>query len=228
MGAVMNDVCLNCNATITPGSTFKLPNPRKSPETVAYVNFIHEANYPDLCEKCSPGLIQDAYIIIDRKISEQLEMIQARIVDYPMFTMSWLPASIDVRFKGMITANVTVGTGFFSEFSQGFSDFTGAVNVKSGMSHKVNKGEAAARSILVEKAMALGANCIIGVDIDYGTTANNAATINMQGTAALVSNLEALVHIDELAKAHELQQAYDRVAELRRWSAGQILATFAA
>ena len=102
------------------------------------------------------------------------------------------------------------------------------MNGKSGISHKVNKGEAAARSILVEKAMALGANCIIGVDIDYGTTANHAATINMQGTAALVSNLEALVHIDELAKAHELQQAYDRVAELRRWSAGQILATFAA
>jgi|GEM_PF-1909859 uncharacterized protein YbjQ (UPF0145 family) len=224
----MNDVCLNCGSAITQGAKFRSPNLRKKPETVAYVNFIHETKYPDLCEKCGPVLVQEAYSIIDRRISEQLEVIQSRIVDYPMFTMSWLPASIDVRFKGMITANVTVGTGFFSEFSQGFSDFTGAVNVKSGMSHKVNKGEAAARSILVEKAMALGANCVIGVDIDYGTTANYAATINMQGTAALVSNLDALVHADELAKAHELQQAYDRVAELSRWRAGQILATFAA
>ena len=81
----MSDVCRNCNAAITPGSTFKLPNSRKSPETVAYVNFIHEANYPDLCEKCGPGLVQEAYSIIDRRISEQLEVIQSLIVDYPMF-----------------------------------------------------------------------------------------------------------------------------------------------
>ncbi|MBW6525260.1 hypothetical protein KZ813_00220 [Sphingomonas sp. RHCKR7] len=82
---------------------------------------------------------------IDREIFERTRYVEANITDFPMLTVSWLPAHAEVRIKNMVTANVTVGTGFFSEFSQGFSDFAGAVNTNSGMSYKVNKGEAAAR-----------------------------------------------------------------------------------
>ena len=70
--------------------------------------------------------------------------------------------------------------------------------------------------------MSIGANCVIGVDIDYGTTANNAATVNMQGTAAVISNLEAVLHADELAKAAALHEAYARIGQLRRWRRGDI------
>lgn len=218
----MSDECANCGANVTSGSTFKAPNERKGPKTIAFVNFISSTDYPDLCGKCGEAPVTEAYAIIDREIAERTKFIQDRITDFPMFTIAWLPSTADVKLKNMITANVTVGTGFFSEFSQGFSDFTGAVNISSGMSYKVNKGEAAARSILVTKAVSLNANCIVGVDIDYGITANNAATINMQGTAALISNLDSILHADELAKARALDGAYARITQLRQWRKGDI------
>lgn len=218
----MSDNCANCGSTITPGSTFKASNERKTPNAVAFVNFISKTTFPDLCDKCGDGPVAAAFGIIDWEIAEQTKFIQDRITDFPMFTMSWLPSTADVRLKNMITANVTVGTGFFSEFSQGFSDFTGAVNIASGMSYKVNKGETAARTILVTKAISLNANCVVGVDIDYGTTGNNAATINMQGTAAVISNLDAILHADDFAKAQALRDAYARIAQLSRWRAGDI------
>jgi len=218
----MSDSCAHCGAVITQGSAFKAPNMRKPDRMVALVNFIHKAEYPDLCEKCGNLPVTQAIAVIDQKIAEQKAFIEERITDFPMFTMSWLPSSVDIKLKNMVTANVTVGTGFFNEFSQGFSDLTGAVNINSGMSHKVNKGEGAARSILITKARTLNANCIIGVDIDYGTTANNAATVNMQGTAAVIPNLEAILHADELARAESLDRAYVRIDQLRRWRTGYI------
>jgi hypothetical protein len=84
----------------------------------------------------------------------------------------------------------------------------------------VNSGEAAARSILANKAMNIGANCVFGVDIDYGTTANNAATINMQGTAICVANLAEILDVTELEKAEKIQQAYDQILIRNDWLKG--------
>jgi len=135
-------------------------------------------------------------------------------------TLAWLPSNISVKLKNMVTANITVGTGLFNEMSQSWSDAFGAVNTTGGMTGKVNKGEAAAHGLLVDQAMRMGANCLLAVDVDYGTTANNAATINMQATAASIANLEALLDKAELQSAEALQEAYRRIVQLRRWRAG--------
>ncbi|MBW6528477.1 YbjQ family protein [Sphingomonas sp. RHCKR7] len=218
----MSDDCGNCGTRITPGTAFKTANDRKSERLVALVNLVQGTTFTELCARCGDAVIAQVHKGIDGELAERSRFVEARIADFPMMTLSWLPARADVRLKNMVTANVTVGTGFFSEFSQGFSDFAGAVNVNSGMSFKVNKGEAAARSILVAKALALGANCVLGVDIDYGTTGNNAATVNMQGTAAVIKNLDEVLDEDVYARAEELGQAFGRIAQLKRLRAGQI------
>jgi uncharacterized protein YbjQ (UPF0145 family) len=218
----MSDRCANCDKAITQSTTFRDPNERVKPFTVTWVNFINKTDFSEMCNSCADGPIARAYETIDKELSDLRESIEGRISDFPMFTGSWLPQHADLKLKNLITANVTVGTGIFSEFSQGFSDFFGAVNVSTGMSFKVNKGESAARAILVTKALSLGGNCVLGVDIDYGTTSNNAATINMQGTAAVIENLDSILHADELARAQELMQDFERAAELRRWRSGQI------
>lgn len=218
----MSEDCGNCGARITTGSAFKAANERKPEKVVALVNFVDGSNYGDLCARCGDPLVAKVHEGIEREISERTRFAESRIVDFPMLTLSWLPADAEVRMKNMVTANVTVGTGFFSEFSQGLSDFAGAVNTNSGMSYKVNKGEAAARSILVAKAIALGANCIVGVDIDYGTTGNNAATVNMQGTAVVISNLRTVLDDAAFARAQELQGALERITRLRRLRAGDL------
>jgi uncharacterized protein YbjQ (UPF0145 family) len=122
----------------------------------------------------------------------------------------------------MITANVAVGTGLFNELSQGFSDFFGSTNTESGMAYKVNSGEAVARSILVQKAIGIGANAIIGVDIDYGTTTNNAATVNMQGTAVFVKNLSEILDEAEFIAAEKIRRTVARVSLLQGWLKGDL------
>jgi uncharacterized protein YbjQ (UPF0145 family) len=216
------DECQNCGSAITPGSTFKSANERKSSETVTFVNLIMGTNYSGLCYKCGTTPEAQAKQAILSELADKSALAQDRVTDFPMLTMSWLPATADIRLKNLVTANITVGTGFFNEFTQGFSDFAGMVNVNSGMSHKVNKGEAAARSLLAMKARSLGANCIVGVDIDYGTTNNNAATVNMQGTAAVITNLRDILADDAFKKAQELEEIYARIAQLQRWHTGDI------
>ena len=169
-----------------------------------------------------------ANVAIKSELERENMYANAHVLDFPMFTVATLPANVDIRLKNMITANVTVGTGLLSEFSQSVSDLTGATNVGTGMSFKANKGEATARSILVTKAIAMKANCIVGVDIDYGVTGNNAATVNMQGTAALIANLDAIMTPDDQEKADKLTAVFMRIQQLNRWQSQDIAADAAA
>jgi uncharacterized protein YbjQ (UPF0145 family) len=216
----MSDDCGNCGAAITEVSTFKAQNLRLQAAYVHKANFINQTAAPEMCQKCGHPALTQANGTLDREIAERTAFLQQHITDFPMFTMTWLPANISVKLKNMVTANITVGTGLFNEMSQSWSDAFGAVSATGGMTGKVNKGEAAARAILVDKAMGMGANCLLAVDVDYGTTANNAATINMQATAALIANLDALLDEAELQRAKALQEAYLRIVQLRRWRAG--------
>lgn len=216
----MSDQCGNCGAAITKGSTFKAENLRLPAVYVTKANFINQTTAPEMCQKCGHPALTQANETLEREIGERTDFLQQHITDFPMFTLSWLPANISVKLKNMVTANITVGTGLFNEMSQSWSDAFGGVNTTGGMTGKVNKGEAAGRAILIDKAMRMGANCLLAVDIDYGTTANNAATINMQATAAWIANLDALLDKAELQRAETLQEAYRRIVQLRRWRAG--------
>jgi uncharacterized protein YbjQ (UPF0145 family) len=216
----MADECLYCGSEIRSGALIKADNTRLAKLSVEIVNFIHKTDYVELCETCGLDLVRETKRELNVELESKQAYYAANIADFPMMTIGSLPASTEFRVKSMVTANVTVGTGFFNEFSQGFSDLFGAINSTSGMAHKVNSGEAAARSILVRQAVALGANAVIGVDIDYGITANNAATINMQGTAVYVSKLGTLLDKPQAVRAEELRCAISRIAELRRWLNG--------
>jgi uncharacterized protein YbjQ (UPF0145 family) len=218
----MAEECANCGEEITAGGIIKASNHRYPQRSVDFVNFVTGSTFEELCAKCGILPVSEANGKVHGEIQECRQYVEGHISDFPMLTVQYLPPAIGYRIKGMLTANVTVGTGFFSEFSQGTSDFFGAVTTQSGMAHKVNKGEGTARAILVNKAIAAGANCIIGVDIDYGVTANNAATVNMQGTAILVDDLKALLDRPEYEKAQEIMRKFDRVLRLNRWLAGKL------
>lgn len=218
----MSDQCANCGKAITEGSTWKSPNSRISAKRLEWVNRISGTEYADLCDVCCGKPIEETHAILTKEIAQRTDYFQRNITAFPMFTISWLPADAKVQFKNLVTANISVGTGMFNELSQGISDLFGAVNSNSGMSLKVNQGEAAARAILVDKALKLGANCVVGVDLDYGTTVNNAATVNMQGTAAVVANLEAMMSKEDIDRAAGLREAFDHLVQLRRWSNGDL------
>jgi uncharacterized protein YbjQ (UPF0145 family) len=216
----MSEFCQNCDAEITSGGLLKGPNFRIDISKVNLVNFVKKTEFSELCDKCGKESVYEISNDFTSQIDISDQYIRDNITDFPMMTIGQLPQVAAYKIKTLITANVSVGTGFFSEFSQGFSDIFGRINVDSGMAYKVNSGEAAARSILATKAMNLGANCIIGVDVDYGTTANNAATINMQGTAVSVSNLADILDQIEFSKALKIHEAYQNIIKHTGWLRG--------
>lgn len=214
----MTDKCKNCAAEITEGSIIKTANRRASREKTERLNSFAERPFAELCGKCGA---HPAYTYINRfeaELAEHSSYFSAHLTDFPMMTVGQLPLAAKYKIKSMVTANVTVGTGFLSEFSQGLSDMFGATNTATGMAYKVNSGEATARSIIINKAMSIGANCVIGVDVDYGTTLNNAATVNMQGTAVVIDNLSDILHEDEFGRALKIRDAYEKAKERRRWA----------
>lgn len=215
----MAEQCLNCGEKITGLTIFGAPNNPLSDEAVRIVNFIDGTSERALCNKCGGEREVEARGKLAAETRLVRERLRRVVGQFPMMTIGVLPAGNDFRVLGMVTANVTVGTGLFNEFSQGFSDTFGAMTTSSGMSGKVNKGEAAARSLLIEKALDLGGNCIIGVDIDYGVTGNNSATVNMQGTAVSVANLATVMGEGTAAIADWIRAAWQRMPLLERWAA---------
>jgi uncharacterized protein YbjQ (UPF0145 family) len=213
----MADECRNCGAKITGGGIFGTPNTVYHPKKTEIVNFVHGTDYEELCEICGVQIVGETLGNLKTEANECRAYIQDNIIDFPMMTISQVPPGASCRIKAMVTANVTVGTGLFSEVSQGFSDLFGATNINSGMALKVNSGEATARGIIANKAISMGANCVIGVDIDYGTTNNNAATVNMQGTAVVISNLSEILDSKEFDKAQKIDASYARALQISRW-----------
>ncbi|WP_295633828.1 heavy metal-binding domain-containing protein [Novosphingobium sp.] len=221
----MSDDCLNCGAKITSGGIIKAPNPRKSDADINFVNFIEGMSYPELCDKCGYDKILKARNRVHEAVGDLSDIIKQNIHFFPMFTSGMWGQIGPVKLIGMVTANVTVGTGFFNEFSQGISDIFGTINVDSGMASKVNSGEAAARAIVVNKAISLGANCVLAVDIDYGTTANNAATVNMQGTAAFIENIDNVLEAGSALRAKKLSNSIANMEITRGWLRGELIPT---
>lgn len=221
----MTDTCGNCGAEITQGGIFKAANERYGSRQTAILNFVTGSEYTEICESCGKEASTAAVRSLRDGLEESQKYIKENIIDFPMMTITQLPPLAKCRIQSMVTANVTVGTGFFSELSQGFSDFFGVTNVASGMALKVNSGEAKAREIIVAKAIALGANCVVAVDVDYGTTANNAATVNMQGTAVAIENLDEILDASAFEKYAQIQANIDHMKEMARWLEGDYAAS---
>jgi uncharacterized protein YbjQ (UPF0145 family) len=218
----MAELCPNCSEKITIGGVFGKPNDRLAAKTVAAINLVYATEYEGLCDRCGADMRDEAMHRLKTQMETLNKGIEQAMAAFPLLTVDVLPGANHYRALGMVTGNVTVGTGLFNEFGQGISDMFGTINQQSGMALKVNKGEAAARAIIVQKAVALGANCIIGVDIDYGITTNNAATVNMQGTAVFVPDLAAVFNQRAADVAEWLAGAMLYGPRLKRWLDGNI------
>jgi uncharacterized protein YbjQ (UPF0145 family) len=219
---MVSEHCPNCAAKITDGGTFGTPNLKLEAPKIEFVNFIDNSSYESLCQKCGGAMYDSARNRVRKAIQDFETKIKDQSTAFPMMTVHQLPAGTTYKIKTLVTSNVTVGTGIFSEFSQGMSDLFGATNTNTGMAHKVNSGEAVARGMLASKAMTIGANCIIGVDIDYGITNNNAATINMQGTAVKIDSLTDVLAANELKLAQAYLDTYQQMLLRMAWLEGDL------
>lgn len=92
-----------------------------------------------------------------------------------------------VAYKGVISGQVVLGTGFLSEFSASVSDFFGTE--ANHFSDKLEKAKDAAKERLIEKSVLMGGNAVIGVDFDYIMFSNNMIGVVANGTSVIIEEI---------------------------------------
>jgi uncharacterized protein YbjQ (UPF0145 family) len=89
-------------------------------------------------------------------------------------------------YKGIVVGEVIAGVDFIKDFAAGLTNFFGGRS-KSYEDELINARANALRE-MESRAAAMGANAIVGVDIDYEVlgTGNNMLMVTVSGTAVVV------------------------------------------
>jgi uncharacterized protein YbjQ (UPF0145 family) len=99
-------------------------------------------------------------------------------------TTSILEGYVIQAYLGVVAGEAIMGANVFKDFSAGIRDIVGG---RSG-SYEQQLGEAKriAMQELTEKAQKLGANAVIGIDLDYETIRGTMLMVSVSGTAVKV------------------------------------------
>jgi uncharacterized protein YbjQ (UPF0145 family) len=88
------------------------------------------------------------------------------------------------EYAGIVVGETIVATNIFRDIGAALRDVVGG---RSGAyEKKMNEARETAIGEMVEKATALGADAVVGVDIDYETVGNNMMMVSASGTAVKV------------------------------------------
>jgi len=91
-----------------------------------------------------------------------------------------------LEYKGIVFGEVISGVDFIKDFAAGLTNFFGG---RSGSYEgELIQARKAAIKEMVKRAEAMGANAIIGVDVDYEVLgqANNMLMVTASGTAVVI------------------------------------------
>ncbi|MGB2226011.1 MAG: heavy metal-binding domain-containing protein [Polaribacter sp.] len=87
------------------------------------------------------------------------------------------------NYKGVVTGETIIGANFIKDFFAGIRDIVGG---RSGSYEKVlREAKDSAMSEMVDRARELGADAIVGIDLDYETVGPNGGMlmVTASGTA---------------------------------------------
>ena len=87
------------------------------------------------------------------------------------------------KYIGIKSGEVVLGTGFISELS---TIVSGSTAIKNSFTKKVTDAKAAALNELYNNCVSVGANAVIGVDINITLLSSNIIAICANGTAVVI------------------------------------------
>lgn len=91
-----------------------------------------------------------------------------------------------LEYKGIVTGETIIGANFVKDFLAGVRDFFGG---RSGSYEKVlREAKDTSMQEMVQRAEELGANAIVGIDLDYETIGqgNSMLMVTCSGTAVSI------------------------------------------
>ena len=93
-----------------------------------------------------------------------------------------------VKYIGLVTGETIIGANFFKDILAGLRDFVGG---RAGSYEQVlREAKNTAVNEMQQYAAAMGANAIIGVDLDYETVGNGGSMlmVTASGTAVILED----------------------------------------
>jgi len=90
------------------------------------------------------------------------------------------------EYKGVVTGETIIGANIVKDFLAGIRDIVGG---RSGSYEKVlRQAKESSMNEMMERANAMGANAIVGIDIDYETIGetNSMLMVATSGTAVVI------------------------------------------
>lgn len=124
-----------------------------------------------------------------RKIEEAFKQkINKYSKDFKMTTGYNFEGYKITKYKGLVSGEVVIGTGIFSELASTFTDEFG---LESGVfADKMKSAKQKALTNLMKHALYQEANALIGIDFDYLTFSSNMIGVSANGTAVLIEKVE--------------------------------------
>ena len=91
-----------------------------------------------------------------------------------------------VKYYGIVSSETIIGANFIRDIFAGVRDFIGGRS--NSYEQELREAKATALREMEEEARRLGANAVIGVDLDYETVGSNGSMlmVTASGTAVLV------------------------------------------
>ena len=88
------------------------------------------------------------------------------------------------NYKGVVTGETIIGANFIKDFFAGIRDIVGG---RSGSYEKVlREAKDSAMSEMVDRARELGADAIVGIDLDYETVGPNGGMLMVAASGTAV------------------------------------------
>ena len=88
------------------------------------------------------------------------------------------------QYIGIVTAETIIGANIFKDIFAGIRDIVGG---RSGTYERViEEARTSALSELTQKAQAMGANAVVGVDLDFETVGNGGSMLMVVATGTAV------------------------------------------
>jgi uncharacterized protein YbjQ (UPF0145 family) len=85
------------------------------------------------------------------------------------------------EYLGVVAGEAILGINFFKDITAGFRNIVGGRSGK--YEEELRKGRLTAIDEMAAAATELGADAVVGVDLDYETVGNNMLMITVSGTA---------------------------------------------
>lgn len=134
-------------------------------------------------------------LIKDNKSTVQMKIRNKQIKEGFLITTSNKFEGYKIlKYFGIASGSTVLGTGIFSEFSATVSDAFGTES--TAFSDKLNQARNGSINRMIDNAISLGGNALIGISFDYLNFTSNMIGVVANGTVVEIAKQEEQVNSD--------------------------------